>query len=101
MPDSSDQSGQVATDADFDLGRTALLEITSAESIGAPAGSIEEGDGVITVYFDTTLPGYPDWRWTVSISHVDGEQPGGVVGHRHDDGVEADLDLGSAHQGRG
>ena len=76
MPDSSDQSGEVATDADFDLGRTALLEITSAESIGAPAGSIEEGDGVVTVYFDTTLPGYPGWRWTVSISHVDGEQPG-------------------------
>ncbi|HEY0260409.1 MAG TPA: DUF3027 domain-containing protein [Lacisediminihabitans sp.] len=64
-----------ATVADFELGRRALLEITSAASIGAPAGSIDEGDGTVTVYFDTTLAGYPGWRWTVSIAHVDGEEP--------------------------
>ncbi len=62
-----------ATPADFELGRTALLEITSAASVGAPAGSIDLGDGVVTVYFDTLLAGYPGWRWTVSIAHVDGE----------------------------
>lgn len=62
-------------EADFDLGRTALLEITSAESIGANAGSIDEGDGVTTVYFETLLSGYPGWRWTVSIAHVDGVEP--------------------------
>jgi hypothetical protein len=61
--------------SDWDLGRTALLEITSAESVGGNAGSIDEADGVTTVYFDTTLSGYPGWRWTVSIAHVDGEQP--------------------------
>jgi hypothetical protein len=59
-------------ESDFDLGRSALLEITSAESIGANAGSIDEGDGVTTVYFETTLSGYPGWRWTVSLAHVDG-----------------------------
>lgn len=62
-----------ATPADFELGRSALLEITSAASVGAPAGSIDLGDGVVTVYFDTLLAGYPGWRWTVSIAHVDGE----------------------------
>ena len=61
----------VALDADFDLGRSALLEITSAESIGAPAGSIDEGDGATTVYFETLLSGYPGWRWTVSIAHLE------------------------------
>jgi hypothetical protein len=61
--------------SDWDLGRAALLEITSAESIGENAGSIDEADGVTTVYFDTTLSGYPGWRWTVSIAHVEGEQP--------------------------
>jgi hypothetical protein len=65
----------LATDADFALGRAALLEITSAESIGAPAGSIAEADGVLTVYFDTLLSGYPGWRWTVSIAHVEGDAP--------------------------
>lgn len=69
MPDA------VAADSDFDLGRAALLEITPAESIGAPAGSVDEGDGVVTVYFETLLAGYTGWRWTVSIAHVAGEAP--------------------------
>jgi hypothetical protein len=72
---SANASPALATDADFTLGRSALLEITSAESIGAPAGSIAEGDGVVTVYFDTLLSGYPGWRWTVSIAHVEGDSP--------------------------
>ena len=74
MPDSlhpvSEAPESVAPDSDFELGRSALLEITSAESIGSPAGSIDEGDGVTTVYFETLLAGYPGWRWTASIAHV-------------------------------
>lgn len=64
-----------ASDADFELGRMALLEITPPETVGAAAGFVDEGDGVISVYFDTTLPGYPGWRWTASIAHLDGEEP--------------------------
>ena len=64
-----------ATEADITIARHALLEITSAQSIGEPAGSTDEGDGVITVYFDTLLSGYPGWRWTVSLAHLDGEEP--------------------------
>ena len=74
VPDSvhpvSESPKSIAPDSDFELGRSALLEITSAESIGAPAGSIAEGDGVTTVYFETLLTGYPGWRWTASIAHV-------------------------------
>ncbi len=73
--ESTSPAVDVATDADFELGHAALLEITSAESIGNRLGSIDEGDGVVTVYFDTLLSGYPGWRWTVSIAHVDGEAP--------------------------
>ena len=72
MPDSSPSA---ATDADFELGRSGLLEITAADTIGDPQGSIDEGDGVVTVYFGTHLIGYPGWRWTVSIAHVEGEAP--------------------------
>ena len=68
-------AGVGATEADITIARRALLEITSAQSIGEPAGSTDEGDGVITVYFDTLLSGYPGWRWTVSIAHVDGQEP--------------------------
>lgn len=57
---------------DIALARAALVEITPAETVGDPAGSITEADGVITLYFDTTLPGYVGWKWTVSISRGEG-----------------------------
>ncbi len=61
------------TEADVALARAALREITPDETVGEPAGSITEADGVITLYFDTTLLGYVGWKWTVSISHGEGE----------------------------
>lgn len=64
-----------ATPGDFELGRKALLEITPADTIGAPAGSIDEGDGVVSVYFDVAMLGYVGWRWTTSIAHVEGSEP--------------------------
>ncbi|MEO7123866.1 MAG: DUF3027 domain-containing protein [Lacisediminihabitans sp.] len=70
MPESAE-----ATTADFDLGRAALLEITTADTVGANAGSISEGEGVISVYFETNLSGYPGWHWTVSIASINGEAP--------------------------
>lgn len=65
----------MATDDDFERARAALLDITPAETIGAPAGQIDEGDGVVSVYFDVVLPGYPGWRWTATIAHVEGFEP--------------------------
>jgi hypothetical protein len=65
----------IATAADFELGRAALLEITTADTIGDNAGSIDEGEGVVSVHFETTLSGYPGWHWTVSIARIDGEEP--------------------------
>ncbi|MHA6670132.1 DUF3027 domain-containing protein [Homoserinimonas sp. A447] len=65
----------LATPADFELARAALLDMTPASTIGERAGSIDEGDGVVTLYFDTTMPGYKGWRWTVSIAHIEGGDP--------------------------
>ncbi|MCU1581140.1 MAG: hypothetical protein QOK46_788 [Microbacteriaceae bacterium] len=74
MPDATAPDATV-TPADFDLGRAALLEITTADTIGDNAGSIDEGEGVVSVHFETTLAGYPGWHWTVSIARVNGEEP--------------------------
>ena len=60
---------------DFALAREALLEITTADTIGQPAGFIDEGDGAISVYFEAEMVGYPGWRWTASIAHLDGRVP--------------------------
>ena len=64
-----------ATEADFERGRAALAEITPADTIGEPAGSRDEGDGVVSVYFQTNLAGYPGWCWTASIAHLEGAEP--------------------------
>ena len=45
------------------------------DTIGEPAGSITEADGSLTVYFDTTMAGYPGWKWTVSLAHLKGFGP--------------------------
>jgi hypothetical protein len=58
-----------------DLARAALVEITPATSVGADAGEINEGDGVVSVLFACLLPGYPGWRWTVTIARHQGLAP--------------------------
>ncbi|MHB1171127.1 MAG: DUF3027 domain-containing protein [Lacisediminihabitans sp.] len=66
---------EAVTSAEFDLGRAALLEITSPDTIGANAGWIDEGEGVVSVHFETTMGGYPGWHWTVSIARLGGAEP--------------------------
>lgn len=58
-----------------DLALAALIEITPRATVGEPAGHTEEGEGVISLRFHTTLPGYPGWFWTVSVAAVEGEEP--------------------------
>ena len=53
----------------------ALLEITPEESIGAFIGATEEGDGIVTVQYESALAGYPGWKWTVSVSTLEGLDP--------------------------
>ncbi len=59
----------------LELARGALLEITTADTIGAYAGETDEGNGAVSVLFDSAQPGYPGWKWTVSIAHVEGQEP--------------------------
>lgn len=54
-----------------DLARAALLDITPAETIGEPVGHRVLEDHVLSLYFECTLPGYPGWHWTVSLSRID------------------------------
>jgi hypothetical protein len=69
------ESTEPAVPADFAFAKAALLEMTPESTIGEPAGSIDEGQGTVTVYFESKKAGYPGWRWTVSIAHVEGAEP--------------------------
>lgn len=61
--------------ASVDRAREALLEVTSAESIGKPAGHIVEDDHVLSLLFENRLDGYPGWYWTVSLARVEDGEP--------------------------
>jgi len=58
-----------------DLALAALREVTPEHTIGAPAGHVAEGDGVVSLRFETTMPGYPGWYWTVSVAAVGDAAP--------------------------
>ena len=59
----------------FDVAYAALLEITPVSTIGDPAGEVVESDGVVSVLFECALPGYPGWKWTVSVSTLADAEP--------------------------
>jgi hypothetical protein len=57
------------------LARKALLEVTPESTVGGFVGTVDEGDGVLSVLFANRMAGYPGWRWTVSIAQVTGDEP--------------------------
>lgn len=73
---STDAAPVDAASVDYtDLARAALLEVTPESTVGAPVGTVDEGDGVVSVLFANRLPGYPGWRWTVSVAKVGDDDP--------------------------
>ena len=75
MPENhpSAPSGSAASYEAF--ARAALASVTAPSSVGEYAGAVDEGDGATSILFESLLPGYPDWHWTVSIGHLEGEEP--------------------------
>ncbi|WP_336659021.1 DUF3027 domain-containing protein [Leucobacter sp. USHLN153] len=58
-----------------DQARDALLEITSAASIGSPDGFEVNEEHVLTLFFECRLPGYPGWRWAATLARTDENAP--------------------------
>ncbi|MDO5677600.1 MAG: DUF3027 domain-containing protein [Propionibacteriaceae bacterium] len=57
----------VAAEA-VDLAREAALEEGGEHAVGEHLGVVaEEGDRIVTHMFECLLPGYADWRWTVTL----------------------------------
>ncbi|MBT1676228.1 DUF3027 domain-containing protein [Curtobacterium aurantiacum] len=71
----SETAGADALPDYTDLAREALLEVTPESTVGAPVGTVDEGDGVVSVLFANRLPGYPGWRWTVSVAKIGDDEP--------------------------
>ena len=57
------------------IAREALREITPDAAVGELVSQLAEGEGVTTLPFAATMPGYPGWHWTVSVAELPGEAP--------------------------
>ncbi len=55
--------------------RAALAELTPEPTIGELLEVVDDGDGVTTLRFASTLGGYPGWRWTASIAQIENAAP--------------------------
>ncbi|WP_354438039.1 DUF3027 domain-containing protein [Marmoricola sp. OAE513] len=53
--------------------RTALLEQVGEAFVGDHDQSVAEDSGVFTHYFGCTQPGYPGWRWAVTVAQPEGQ----------------------------
>lgn len=56
-----------------ELARTVLLEQVGESFVGAHDQSLVEDEGVVTHYFASSQPGYPGWRWAVTVAQPDGQ----------------------------
>lgn len=77
-PTSADTPDRVLLEA-VDIARRALSEITPARTIGEPAGHRVEGERVVSLLFEATLPGYTGWSWVVTLSRLEGESDPNVL----------------------
>jgi hypothetical protein len=58
-----------------EVARAALLEITPEPNIGAFVSEQTDDEGVTTIRFASSMLGYPDWFWTVSVAQLPDESP--------------------------
>lgn len=55
--------------------RLALADIARDTEVGEFIGTRDDGDGVRSYLWSSTMSGYPDWVWTVSVAERDGDEP--------------------------
>jgi hypothetical protein len=54
----------------IEAARSVLVEQVGESVVGDHVEAVSEVDGVVTHYFACTHPGYPGWRWAVTVAHV-------------------------------
>ncbi|MDT0305415.1 DUF3027 domain-containing protein [Streptomyces sp. DSM 44917] len=52
------------------LAREVAAEVAHPQPLGPYLGAVAEGDRVVTHFFASELPGYPGWRWGVTVARA-------------------------------
>jgi hypothetical protein len=60
---------QICAEA-VDLARAAVVAVVGPEVVGEHLGVQAEGERVVTHLFDCLDPGYPGWRWAVTVTRA-------------------------------
>lgn len=63
-----------ATDPAQDFARAVAVELGGDHAVGDYIETVPEADFIDSYYFACTLPGYPGWRWAVTVVDL-GEGP--------------------------
>jgi len=58
-----------------DFARAVAVEQAGAGAVGSHLDSLGEAAEVTTHRFECLLPGYPGWRWAVTVAEVSGAEP--------------------------
>lgn len=56
--------------AAVEVARTAAVESAGSDQVGEHLGHSVEGERVVTHHFESTLPGYARWRWSVTLARA-------------------------------
>lgn len=59
----------------LDLARASLDDVASAGGVGEVLSVDDRGEGVTDVAFESALPGYIGWRWSVSVAQLEDAAP--------------------------
>lgn len=62
-------------DAIESVARDALLDLTTAATVGEVIARRVDEDGTVTLDFAATVSGYPGWHWSVTLAQLPGEEP--------------------------
>lgn len=65
--------------ASKELALSALLEITTQDTIGDYVGYEVHEPHVLSLFFACTNPAYPHWRWAATLSRIDEATPVNVL----------------------
>lgn len=60
-------------EAAVEVARAVLLEQVGASFVGDHEQALVEDEGVVTHFFASTQPGYPGWRWAVTVAKPEGQ----------------------------
>ena len=53
-----------------EVARAAVLELADSSEVGEHLGAVADGERLVTHSFACTRPGYPGWRWSVTLTRA-------------------------------